>query len=454
MSDEAGNEYFADGLSEELLNLLVKVPDLRVAARTSSFAFRDKDMTVAQIAEELRVGHVLEGSVRKAGDRVRITAQLIETSEGFHLWSESYDRRLDDIFAVQDEIALAVVEALKLQLLDHPTGHRETSPEVYALYLRALYEFNKATRAAIANAVEILDDALAIDPEYSPALALRASAHLYQANSNNRPFHESFEDARRSILEALRIDPGLTLAWSVLAYIQAFYDWDFKAAVYSAGQLQRLEPNAPDTLNTQATLENMLGRFDASIELRERAIRLDPLNNYYRNAQSYTLLATGQYDHAESLILERLNDSPVSAGLRWRLVKIHLLQQDIDGALKLAGEMVPHNRQATAIKALLLHASGQREAADNMARKMTEGDESGEGHFYLAQYLAWTGDREGAFEHLSRAIDLRYSVLSYVLNEPFLFPIHDDPRWREQIARIGLLDAWLEVPAKYGGPAP
>jgi len=453
MSDEAGNEYFADGLSEELLNLLAKVPNLRVAARTSSFSFRDKEMTVADIARQLHVDHVLEGSVRKSGDRVRITAQLIEAREGFHLWSETYDRRLDDIFAVQDEIAAAVVEALKLQLLYRPPDHRETQYEVYSLYLQALYEHNKNSPASLAIAVEKLDAALAIDPAYAPALALRASAYLFQANNGSRPFDKGFEEGRRSILEALRIDPSLTFAWGVLAYIQAYYDWDFAAAELSVEQMLLLEPNAAATLNIRSFLAGILGQFDASLEFRERSIRLDPLNHYFRSAYYFTLAATGEYKRAEALLNEMLVDTPDDPGLRWRLVKLRLLQHDLEGAVELAGSMVPYNKQSTMIKALLNHLSGNAGAAEAALNELSAGDDTGEGHFYLSQFYAWTGDREAALEHLSRAVDLRFRVLCYVLNEPFLYPVHDDPRWREQIARIGLLDAWLEVPERYGGPA-
>jgi len=453
MSDEAGNEYFADGLSEELLNLLVKVPELRVAARTSSFSFRDKEMTVAEIARELHVNHVLEGSVRKAGDRVRITAQLIETREGFHLWSETYDRRLDDIFAVQDEIASAVVEALKLKLLYRPADHRATQYEVYSLYLQALYEHNKTTPASLKNAVEKLDAALEIDPAYAPALALRASAYLFQANDGDRPFDAGFEEGRRSILEALRIDPTLTFAWGVLSYIQAFYDWDFAAAELSAEQMMLLEPNAAATLNIRSSLAVMLGQFDASLEFRERSIQLDPLNHYFRGAYYFTLVATGEYKRAEVLLHNMLEDTPDDPSLRWRLVKLRLVQHDLEGAVELAGTMVPYNKHSTMIKALLHHLSGDAGAAEADLNGLIAGDDTGETHFFLSQFYAWTGDREAALEHLTRAVDLRFRVLCYVLNEPFLFPVHDDPRWREQIARIGLLDAWLKVPERYGGPA-
>jgi len=453
MSDEAGNEYFADGLSEELLNLLAKVPDLRVAARTSSFSFRDKEMTVADIARELHVNHVLEGSVRKSGDRVRITAQLIETREGFHLWSETYDRKLDDIFAVQDEIAAAVVDALKLQLLSRPPEHRTTQYEVYSLYLQALYEHNKTTPASLANAVEKLDAALAIDPTYAPALALRASAYLFQANDGSRPFDAGFEEGRRSILEALRIDPTLTFAWGVLAYLQAYYDWDFAAAELSTEQMILLEPNAAATLNIRSSLAVMLGQFDAALEFRERSMQIDPLNHYFQNAYFYTLVATGKYKRAEDLLHQMLEDTPDDPSLHWRLVKLRLLQHDIEGAVELAGTMAPFNKRSTMIAALLKHLSGDAAGAEADLNRLSAGDDTGEGQFYLSQFYAWTGDREAALEHLTRAVDSRFRVLCYVLNEPFLYPIHDDPRWRELIARIGLLDAWLEVPERYGGPA-
>ena len=165
MSDEPGNEYFADGLSEELQNMLAKIPQLKVSARTSSFAFRNKDVTVAEIASALNVAHLLEGSVRKTGDRIRISVQLIEAKSGFELWSESYDRTLDDIFAVQDDVATSVVESLRIRLVKEPPPMRETNSEVYSLYLQALYLYQQSDARGPGQGIEKIAGGPGVGPE-------------------------------------------------------------------------------------------------------------------------------------------------------------------------------------------------------------------------------------------------------------------------------------------------
>jgi TolB-like protein len=211
VSDERQNEYFSDGLTEELLNLLANIPGLRVIARTSSFAYKGKDVKVADIARELNVDHVLEGSVRKSGDRVRITAQLVRASDSSHVWSESYDRRLEDVFAVQDEISKQVVGALKLQLLGSDTAHAgpggTSNPEAYEEFLRALYLLNQGQREdTLRAALSAYDRAIAEDPSYAQAHAGRATTQAYLASNGYEPFAAGFERAR----EARRIWRGPT----------------------------------------------------------------------------------------------------------------------------------------------------------------------------------------------------------------------------------------------------
>ncbi|NIP19062.1 MAG: guanylate cyclase, partial [Xanthomonadales bacterium] len=173
----AGNEYFADGLSEELLNMLVKIPGVRVAARTSSFSFKGKDLKISDIAQELNVNHVLEGSVRKSGDRVRITTQLIKADDGFHLWSETFDRTLDDIFAVQDEIAARVANALQVTLLGQPGRQHEVAPAAYALWLKGLYFLQQREEEDLAKSVQALMQATELDPDYALAWELLAMVY-------------------------------------------------------------------------------------------------------------------------------------------------------------------------------------------------------------------------------------------------------------------------------------
>jgi len=207
MSGDADNEYFSDGISEELLNLLAKIPQLRVISRTSAFSYKNKAVKVADVARELKVSHVLEGSVRKAGDRVRITAQLISADSDSHIWSETYDRTLDDIFEVQDEIAATVVERLKVTLLAESPHVQQTDPRAYTLRLQARHLAKRFSAESYEQASALYQQALAIDPDYVDALDGLANIYINQDNLGLRPAGEGFELAREIALKVLAIDP-------------------------------------------------------------------------------------------------------------------------------------------------------------------------------------------------------------------------------------------------------
>ena len=280
MSSDPEQEYFSDGISEELLNLLAKIPELRVAARTSAFSYKGKDTKIDVIGRELGVAHVLEGSVRKAGSKVRITAQLIRAETGYHLWSETWDRSLEDIFDVQDEIAAVVVEELKITLLKPVPVVQETNPETYALYLRARHLTRQATPQSYERALDLLEKALAIASDYAPAWRQRGVIYMTQADRGLRPAAEGFELGREATEMALSIDPGNALAHASLCRIAMSEDHDLAAA---AGHMQTalsLNPTDSTILSGAATMAETLGRVDNAIALQEFIARRDPVATY------------------------------------------------------------------------------------------------------------------------------------------------------------------------------
>lgn len=451
ISEEPGNEYFADGLSEELRSLLAKVPQLQVAARTSSSSFRDKDMTISQIADALGVTHVLEGSVRKAGDHIRISVQLIEASSGFDLWSENFDRSLDDIFSVQDQIAAAVVDSLSIALTsDRP--HQETvDPDAYALFLQAYYFFNQVTPEGNAKAVEKLQEALKLDPDYAHALSLLAAIYLYQANYGERDFEEGFELGRNTATEALAIDPDLSGPWGTLSYVQAFHDWDWPAAGRSVERMLESQPIDEQVKSAAANFYQMLGQFGHALELRRQAIRLDPLSPYFRASEAWTLVSLGRLDEADSALKSLLETHPDHRYAKELQAKILLLRGDARGALDLLATLPGDRDFELSHLALALHGVGRVAEAQAVLDSMSSDPKAG-GSYYRAIFHAWIGERDLALDELGQAVDDRFRVLSYVLGERMLYPLHNDPRWRDLMARMGLLEYWLKVPAEYGGP--
>src|SRR5438105_4044927 len=236
MSGDRDNEYFSDGITEELLNLLAKVPGLHVVARTSAFAFKGKNEDIGAIARELHVATVLEGSVRKAGDQIRIATQLINAADGYHLWSETYDRKLTDVFAVQDEIARAVVAALKLKLLpgQAPTSkdHRTSNPEVYTQYLLAKQLFTRDTRDGYIRAAQAFEKAVALDPAFAPAWAGLAVATFWVSDTAETPdaIAEGQRQARAAAEKAVALDPNLAEGYAARGFVRGSVEWDWTGA--------------------------------------------------------------------------------------------------------------------------------------------------------------------------------------------------------------------------------
>jgi TolB-like protein len=263
MSEDKANEFFSDGISEELLNLLTKVPRLQVAARTSSFSFKGKQIEIPEIARQLHVANVLEGSVRKSGDQLRITAQLIRAAEGYHLWSETYDRKLDDIFKIQDEIAGEVVKQLKVTLLGAPPAARQTDPQAYALYLQARQLGRRFTPDAFKQSDALYREVLAIDPGYAPAWN-GLSANLTNEAVMGLTNKDAFAGAREAAAKALAIDPDYASAHATLGSV-AIAENDLAGAAKHFERAMALDPTDVTVLGNTASFLQVLGRVDEAL---------------------------------------------------------------------------------------------------------------------------------------------------------------------------------------------
>jgi TolB-like protein len=277
MSEDKANEYFSDGISEELLNLLSKIPQLKVAARTSSFSFKGKGVEIPEIARQLHVANVLEGSVRRSGEQLRITAQLIRAAEGYHLWSETYDRKMDDIFKIQDEIAGEVVKELKVKLLGAAPKARTTDPKAYALYLQARQLGRQSTPEAFAQSDALLRRVLEIDPRYAPAWERLGTNFITQAGFGLLPTSEGLARAREANEKALAIDPNYPPAHSGLGY-NAMLNNDFVSAAKHFERALALDPNDLDVLGNVALFLQSVGRLHEALTLEEAIVRRDPVN--------------------------------------------------------------------------------------------------------------------------------------------------------------------------------
>ncbi|MDH3768849.1 MAG: hypothetical protein OES99_10410, partial [Gammaproteobacteria bacterium] len=279
ISSDEEQEYFSDGLSEELLNLLAKIPSLRVIARMSSFSYKDKDASIADVSQELNVDHLLSGSVRRAGDKVRVTAKLIRAHDSLHLWAETYERTLDDIFLIQDEIAAAVVAQLKVKLLGEVPTSSQTDSKAYALYLQARELARQANAEAYERSNTLYQQALAIAPDYAAAWAGLAENYISLANGALFDINEGYALAREAANKALTLDPDFALAHASLGRIAMVHDSDLPGAAQNLERALELDPTNPQIVRAAATLLINLVRSDEAIKLLEYAAARDPINS-------------------------------------------------------------------------------------------------------------------------------------------------------------------------------
>ncbi|HET7535753.1 MAG TPA: TIR domain-containing protein, partial [Candidatus Didemnitutus sp.] len=310
MSTDADQGFFADGLSEELLNLLAKVPDLQVTSRSSAFSYKGKEIKIAQVARELGVAHILEGSVRKSGNRLRITAQLIDARTDKHLWSEAYDRSLDDIFAVQDEIAAAVVGQLKVTLLGAAPKAKTADPKAYALFLQAGQLRRQGSVASLEQAVALFQEALKIDPMLAGAWAGMADCYVAQSDASFRSNEEGYRLGLEAANKALAIDPNLAVAYARLGYIARATDRDLTAAAQYYERALTLDPANTDIISEAAGMARNLGRLDLAAALAEYVVAHDPVNplGYGRLGGAY--IRTGRYEEGIAALRTALRLSP------------------------------------------------------------------------------------------------------------------------------------------------
>jgi len=436
MSSDEEQEYFSDGLSEELLNLLAKIPELKVASRSSSFQFKGEKIDITEVAQKLKVAHVLEGSVRKAGSHVRITAQLIKADDGYHMWSETYDRSLDNIFAIQDEISAAVVAALKIELLGEAPKSEVVNPEAYALWLRGRYLYTKWGKENFELAIEAFRAALVIEPDYVEAWASLSIAYLTQTQSGYLDYDKGVALARDAIEKARAIDPNRPSVLARLANIQNQFDWNWAAAEATIQKALELDPFESRVLNAAGTIAANLGRGEASLAYYQRILDQDPLDLISLYNKADALHRLGRLEDARLAYGKLLELNPEDWGSHTQVAIIMLQQGQAQEAwLELDLEVDPQQQEYGRI--LALSALGREAEAQQRLAVFIEQHQSWAA-FPIASIYAWQGDIDTAFSWLEQAYQQHSGLLSTILLEPLLAPLHDDPRWGDLLDRMNL----------------
>ena len=444
MSADPEQEYFCEGLAEELIDALAQLEGLRVVARTSAFQFRGRGHDLREVGKKLKVTTVLEGSVRKAGNRLRINAQLINAADGYHLWSKRYDRDMEDVFAVQDEIAQSVVEKLKVKLLGEPDAPMVTPPtenlEAYNLYLKGRYYLSRLTMTNMAKAVEYFTQALVMDPSYALAHAGMARAHAVIGTLGGAPPQEVMPQAREAARKALAIDDSVDAAHTALGFVLLFYDWDWAGAERAHRRALVLNPADASTRSDLATLLSFVGRADASATEATRAVELDPVSARCSRTLALVLLFARRFEAAQDQARKALDLDPGFLPASWDLMQATAELGAVQDAVAIARQARPSGRGDATTEGLLGWAcglAGQREEALEILDhvKQLHGN-----HHASAVHLAFIcvglGEQDQAIAWLDQAYDERAGLLVTLKVQPLLDPLRSDPRFQALLEKM------------------
>ena len=437
LSEKRDQEYFSDGLSEELIDVLTKIPNLRVPARTSSFSFKGKSATVGEIASALGVTHVLEGSVRKAGDRMRITAQLVRADNGFHVWSQTYDREVRDVFAVQDDIAHAVAEQLKIALQMPADATTQTlSVEAHNLYLKARFLAISDKPADLSQAVTLYEQALALDPNYAQAWAWLAYAHIRRiaqgGEANSPEAHQSAMDAAR---RAIELNPNLPEAHSTLATANLQFEHNWEAAARELDKAAAIDPKDTLVLQIEGHLSAAVRTPVQAMGYFRQAVDGDPLNMLPRKYLGRALYYNGQPTEAVTELRRAIELNPNFPGLHYELGRALLQLNQTDAAIT-AFEAEPDTIWRGMGLPLGYFAAGRH--ADAQAALTWLVQHSAGGEFQVAEAYAYFGQPEKSFEWLERARVQHDPGIIWARGDPLFASIAADPRFAAFLKAVNM----------------
>ena len=435
MSSDQEQEYFSDGLTEELLNLLAGIKELKVAARTSSFFYKDKLDTIPlkEIARQLQVTHLLEGSVRKSGNTIRITAQLINADTGFHLWSETYDRQLDDIFAIQDEIAAAVTESLRITLLGEIPKAKVLDSKSFELTLQGRYLFNRRNEGDLQRALELFEHATELDSNNAAAWVGMSPLYIWLFDPPD------LARARSAVEKALQLEPDNPEAHIRMGRV-LFREGKRQESMASYDHALELGPDNPLVLSVFAGLMLFSGELETAIEFSKRALAADPLHVTNLSNIAGFLIQLNRVDEAEIYALKAMDLAPLSPASLTKLAVIRLLQGHPEETIELVSTL--GGAQVAAYggdRKLFLTAMAQFTIgslqASNRALEAYRQDYGEENPSEMAKLHAWRGEVDQAFEWIDKVFIADPNLSKPWFDHPFLYNLHDDPRWVDLMAR-------------------
>jgi adenylate cyclase len=439
MSEKKDQEYFSDGLSEELIDMLTKIPDLRVPARTSSFYFKGKQTTIADIAKMLSVTHVLEGSVRKSGNKLRVTAQLIRVDTGYHLWSQTFDRDAGDIFQIQDDISNAVVGALKVSLgaLVAPHSDGTSNKDAYDLYLLAKSNYDGAnSKEDFQKIVDQLNEAIRLDPSFGRAWAFLSGTLSTMGGFGLLDATIAFNDARSAALKGVALSPKEPDGHRALAKVLYLHDWDWERAESEMNQALSFAPEDPANLTAASVIASILGRANVAVRYSTRAVAKDPLSSVSWDQLGEDQMYAGNTAEAIAALRRAQELNPSYPNAHFNLGVALLLSGKPTEALA-EFERDADDDDRTAGRALAYYSMRRTEEADAALRKTESAAETG-GAFTTSQIHAYRGERDQAFAWLNRAYQRREPDCSILKVDPLLENLRTDPRFKAFLRKMKL----------------
>ncbi len=452
LSADPEQQYFCDGMAEEIINSLAQVEGLRVVARTSAFSFRERQVDIREIGKELNVRTLLEGSVRKAGNRVRITAQLVSVADGYHLWSEKYDRDVgqlccpEDIFAIQDEISLAIVDRLKVKLLGEEKAKllkRHTGNlDAYDLYLKGRYFWNRRTEADIKKSIEYFNQAIHTDPRYALAYAGLADSYITLQDYSSVPPQQLHPKAKEAAEKSLEIDGTLAEAHTSMGQV-AFRYWDWKGAEKEYKRALELNPNYPTAHHWYALLLMYSGRFDEAVYQIEKALALDSLSLVINRNVALVLFYARRYDQALTALQKTFELDPNFSLVHATLGRIYLQKSRYEEALAEAQKekelLRGWDQQLESWIGITYARMGRKkEAREVLEDFIRRSEETYVSPYYIAELCFGLGEKESGFRWLEKAYQERDSCLLEIKVDPGFDSVRDDPRFKVLLKKVGL----------------
>jgi TolB-like protein/class 3 adenylate cyclase/Tfp pilus assembly protein PilF len=447
-SQDAEDEYFSDGITEEIINTLTRVKDLMVASRTSVFAYKKVTKDIRDIGKELNVATILEGSVRKAGNKIRVTAQLINTDDGFHIWSENFDGELKDIFAVQDEIARKIMAKLEdsfiIQDQNKLYESSTTSVEAYNYYLQGLYHWNKRSPESIKKAITLFENAISECSTYTNAYSYLANCYTYLGTIGHMNGKKAFTEAERNALKAIEINNSRADSYIALGYVDLFFKWDFYSAESNFRKAITMEPDNGEARQALSFYNRIIGRYDRMLQHAEAAAKIDPLSLPALLELGRSHWVVGNYEKALNSFNEALELDPMfRAALEGRAL-VYISQKKYDKALRAAKKYInlidskyKGGSQLACIYALMGDKKQAEEQIELIKRREEDQPNQNLTLDYAMVYAA-LGNKDKAFKYLTKAVDMKLGSILLIKTLPIINDLHEDDRFEELVKKIGL----------------